>query len=587
MRVVGSILWERDAGLEQLDEIKRLRKEYTAGRVDARTVKIHQDGLIENYTAAMLEPYLLPGDVRGIAMVDPERLKEIVTRLDAEGFQVHFHAIGDAAIRQALDAVQAARNANGDLGHRHHISHLELIDPADIPRFRELGVIANFQPQWAHAEAYITDLTIPFLGPKRSEWLYPIGSVYRSGAIVAFGSDWSVSTANPFVQIETAVTRMGALGETNTPFLPAERINLPEAIAAFTTNAAYTNRMERDTGSVEVGKLADLVVLDRNPFDIPTSEISDARRLSPCSKAKSCTAIWARWPARPGNSRARGRRTVVATTGNRTRQWWTRVGLEVVDGRLWFAGHDAEKLAREHGTPLFVYDPRRLEANVARLVPRSSAPVCVTGSTMRSRRTGIRDLLATLRALGDVGLDVCSPNEVTLALESGWRPAEISYTGTNLSERDLDVILAQPLILNLDSLSAIRRVGRRAPGRAIGLRINPQVGTGYSAQLTYAGEKPTKFGIYADRFDEALALAREQRLDVRGLHFHIGSGWLRSGLATFSTRVQRGAELARRIPGIEYVNVGGGLGIALQASERTSISTRTPAASRGISVRSA
>ena len=251
-----------------------------------------------------------------------------------------------------------------------------------------------------------------------------------------------------------------------------------------------------------------------------------------------------------------------------TGPWWVRDGLTARDGRLAIAGHDAEQLARERGTPLFVYDPSRLEANVALLrgaLERAGVRYRLNYALKANRHPR---LLATLRALGNVGLDVCSPNEVTLALESGWRPEEISYTGTNLSEPDLDVILARPLILNLDSLSGIRRVARRVPGRAIGLRINPQVGTGYSAQLTYAGEKPTKFGIYADRFDEALALARAQGLDVRGLHFHVGSGWLRSGLATFLDAVQRGAELARRIPGIDYVNVGGGLGIALQASEQ-------------------
>lgn len=185
-------------------------------------------------------------------------------------------------------------------------------------------------------------------------------------------------------------------------------------------------------------------------------------------------------------------------------------------GRLRFAGHDAESIAREHG---------------------------------------------------NVGIDACSPQEVTLALSAGWQPEEISYTGTNLSERDLDAILAQPVILNLDSLSAIRRVGRRAPGRAIGLRVNPQIGTGYSAQLSYAGEKPTKFGIYADRFDEALALASEYGLQVQGLHFHIGSGWLREGLDTFIAAVERGAQMARRVPDLRYFNIGGGLGIPLQASD--------------------
>jgi predicted amidohydrolase YtcJ len=281
LHVVGSIWWERDQGLEQIDDIKRLSTTYTKGRVDARTVKIMQDGVIENYTAVVLEPYKLPGKEPdfGIPMVDPEILKTVVTRLDADGFQVHFHAIGDGAIRQALDAIEAARTANGDLGHRHHISHLEVILPVDVPRFRTLGVVANFQPLWAFADPYITDLTLPFMGNERAQWIYPIGSLYRSGAVVAFGSDWSVSSANPFEEIEVAVTRMGALGETTTPFLPSERIALPEAIAAFTINAAYVNRNEKDTGSIETGKLADLAILDRNLFDIPATELSDMKVL--------------------------------------------------------------------------------------------------------------------------------------------------------------------------------------------------------------------------------------------------------------------------------------------------------------------
>ena len=180
---------------------------------------------MENYTAAMLEPYLLPGkkDVRGIPMVEPEKLKEAVTRLDAEGFQVHFHAIGDAAIRQSLDAVEAARTANGDQGHRHHISHIQLIDRTTMSRAsRKLGVVANYQPLWAYADEYITELTIPFLGPERSSHMYAINSLEKSGATVAFGSDWSVSSPNPFEEMETAITRLGALGETTDAF-PAGR----------------------------------------------------------------------------------------------------------------------------------------------------------------------------------------------------------------------------------------------------------------------------------------------------------------------------------------------------------------------------
>jgi predicted amidohydrolase YtcJ len=278
LRVVASQWWDRQRGTEQIAEFKELREEYTKGHVRASTVKIMQDGVMENFTAVMLEPY--DGkDTRGIPMVPPDALKVAVTDLDADGFQVHFHAIGDGAIRQALDAVEAAREANGMSGNRHHISHLEVIHPDDVPRFRDLGVVANFQPLWAFADSYITDLTIPFIGPERTQWLYPIASVHRRGGIIAFGSDWSVSTANPFDQIETAITRMGSNGETDEPFLPEQRIELPLALAAFTINAAYVNHSEADTGSVEPGKYADLIVLDRNLFDIAPEEISETNVL--------------------------------------------------------------------------------------------------------------------------------------------------------------------------------------------------------------------------------------------------------------------------------------------------------------------
>jgi hypothetical protein len=281
MRVVAAIWWEHTQGLEQIDNIKRLRSEYASPLIDPGTVKIMQDGVLENYTGVVLQPYLnKPGNLRGIPMVEPELLKEAVTRLDAAGFQVHFHAIGDGAVREALDAIQAARLHNGgDLGHRDHIAHLELVDPADVPRFRDLGVIANFQPLWAYADDYITKLTIPFLGPERAARLYPIGTMYRSGAVVAFGSDWYVSSANPLEEIQVAVTRMGPGGETHRPFLPGERIDLPEALAAFTINAAYVNRLEKTTGSIEVGKNADLIVLDHNLFAIPAGEIDKSKVL--------------------------------------------------------------------------------------------------------------------------------------------------------------------------------------------------------------------------------------------------------------------------------------------------------------------
>lgn len=277
LRVVGAQWWKRDGGLEQVPAMVERRARFTRGRVDAGSVKIMQDGVMENYTAVMLEPYLVEGSPTGIPMIEPSFLKDVVKALDAEGFQVHFHAIGDGAIRQALDAIEAAQHQNSGARLRHHISHLELIDPADIPRFASLGVIANFQPLWAYPDSYITELTLPFIGPERGRWLYPIGSVIEAGGTVAFGSDWSVSTANPFAQMEVAVRRADPAAEAGEVLLPGQRISLAQAIAAFTIHAAFVNRLEQVTGSLEIGKYADLAVLDRNLFEIDPGDLSETR----------------------------------------------------------------------------------------------------------------------------------------------------------------------------------------------------------------------------------------------------------------------------------------------------------------------
>ncbi len=279
LRVVASQWWDHHSGTEQIQGFIASREEFTKGHINATTVKIMQDGVLENYTAAMLEPYLKGGGTKGIPMVEPELLKQSVAELDAAGFQVHFHAIGDAAIRQSLDAVEHARNVNGPLGNRHHISHLQVIHPDDIPRFAALDVVANFQPLWANADEYVTEMNVPDLGEERVGWMYPILSIEKTGATVAFGSDWSVSTANPYAEMETAITHLGAFDEPYPEFIPEERISLQSAIEAFTINAAFVNKQEKETGSIEVGKLADLIVLDQNLFDIAPSKISDTKVL--------------------------------------------------------------------------------------------------------------------------------------------------------------------------------------------------------------------------------------------------------------------------------------------------------------------
>jgi diaminopimelate decarboxylase len=250
-----------------------------------------------------------------------------------------------------------------------------------------------------------------------------------------------------------------------------------------------------------------------------------------------------------------------------SRPWWSRNGLDVHGSRLRFASRDAEAIAREHGTPLYVFDTARVEDNLRRLDKAFQSTGGRHHLLFALKANRHPEVLARIRATGLAGIDACSPNEVDLALETGWRPEEISYTGTCLSPRDLDRILAHPIRINLDSLSAVRQVGERSPGRAIGLRINPGVGAGYTSRTTYAGDRPTKFGIYPDQFDEALELARRHQLVVRGLHFHVGSGWLRDGVDSVFEAARRVGAMARKLGDLQYINVGGGIGLPLKESD--------------------
>ena len=285
-RVVGALWWDRDRGAEQIDDLLALRDGGRSGRFAPTSVKIMQDGVCETFTAAVLEPYLDADgnatDQHGISFVDPEALKGYVTALDRLGFQVHFHALAERAVRESLDAIEAALDANGPSDHRHHLAHLQIVHPDDIPRFRRLRAVANAQPLWAAHEGQMDDLTIPFLGEPRWRWQYPFGSLVRSGAGLAMGSDWSVSSPDPLEEIHVAVNRVmppsypygNGNGEV---FLPDERVDLSTALAAFTMGSAYVNHLDDVTGSIEVGKYADLVVVDRDLFAHPVDEIADAR----------------------------------------------------------------------------------------------------------------------------------------------------------------------------------------------------------------------------------------------------------------------------------------------------------------------
>ncbi|MFC8229589.1 amidohydrolase [Streptomyces sp. NPDC057287] len=280
-RVTGALWWDRERGSEQIPELLARRSELSGRNFRAGTVKIMQDGVAETGTAALLAPYLdacgCATANSGTSFVDPAALCRYVTELDALGFQTHFHALGDRAVREALDAVEAARAANGNTDTRPHLAHLQIVHPDDIPRFRALGATANIQPLWAAHEPQMDELTIPFLGDERAALQYPFAALLHSGATVAAGSDWPVSSADPLHGIHTAVNRVAPGGD-GPVFLPGQRISLTDALTAYTAGSAYVNHLD-DTGGIRAGALADLVVLDRDPYAAPAEEIARTRVL--------------------------------------------------------------------------------------------------------------------------------------------------------------------------------------------------------------------------------------------------------------------------------------------------------------------
>ncbi len=281
MRVRGSYhLWNlRKPAAALADEAAKFRAKWAIDpdflRADA--VKIFADGVIEypSQTAALLQPYLdahgHPTHNRGPSYFTQDNLNRIVAAVDAAGLTVHVHAIGDRAVRSSLDAIAYARRRNGALDNRDQIAHLELIDPADLPRFKELGVIANFQLLWALRDDYIDQATIPYLGQQRSRYLYPARSLRDAGALIVGGSDWSVSSFDAFIAMEHAITRSAAKGQR--ALLPEESLTLQDMVEAYTINAASALKQEHTTGSLEIGKRGDFIVLDRDIFAIDAFDL--------------------------------------------------------------------------------------------------------------------------------------------------------------------------------------------------------------------------------------------------------------------------------------------------------------------------
>lgn len=251
-------------------------------------------------------------------------------------------------------------------------------------------------------------------------------------------------------------------------------------------------------------------------------------------------------------------------------EWWERPGCEFRNDELVCGETPLRVLARTQGTPLFAYDAERIRQNLERVHAVMAAAGMPPRVHYAIKANRFRPLLSWIHELGLCGVDVCSPGELLLAREVGFPENAISYTGTSVSDEDLDVVAAHPEVwFNADSLSVIRRLGERCPGRVIGLRVNPGVGLGYrqNGLLAYAGERPTKFGIYRSRFQEALDLAASCKLTVRGIHFHCGCGYLSPQLEALDAVLESSAWFLDQVDELDCVNIGGGLGIPLVADD--------------------
>lgn len=285
VHVTGAQWWAREGGIEQVAhmvaERRRISELGAPERLEIGTTKIMVDGVAENHTAAMLTPYRdahgHDTHNHGLSFIEPARLRAYVTALDAAGQQVHMHALGDRAVREALDALQDARDANGATDGRHHLAHLQVVAEEDVPRFAELDAVANIQALWATHEDQMDTLTLPFLQDGQEARHYPFGDFVRAGVKLAAGSDWPVSSAAPIDAVHVAVNRAFPGSERPPLAGEAQRIDLATALAAYTSGTAYVNHRDHDTGSIRPGYRADLVVLDPSPFDVPAEEIFRSR----------------------------------------------------------------------------------------------------------------------------------------------------------------------------------------------------------------------------------------------------------------------------------------------------------------------
>jgi hypothetical protein len=265
----------------QLKEILQARDRYHDDWIAAGSAKFFLDGVIETHTAAMLAPYSNSNvpSLTGDLLWDAEKYKKFVAELDKNDIQVFTHAIGDRAIRVALDAYEGAAKKNGTKDARHRIEHIEDISAADIPRLGHLGVIASMQPLHAYPNEDTFEAWVPSVGPERAQRAWAWHSIQAAGGVLAFGSDWPIVTLSPWPGLQNAVTREAADGEPKGGWIPAERISLAEAIRGYTLNAAFAGHREKSEGSLEAGKLADLIVVSQDVFKVDPSKIGETKVL--------------------------------------------------------------------------------------------------------------------------------------------------------------------------------------------------------------------------------------------------------------------------------------------------------------------
>ena len=279
MKVVAAHVTNPALPASQVDALTKLRDKYTYGHLRANSAKILMDGIVEAKTAAVIEPYVGTND-HGILNWQAAEFAAMAQRLDKEGFQIHIHAIGDKAVRAGLDGLEAARKANGPSGNRHQMAHLEMVDPEDMPRFQALDVTANFQPYWLYEDVWLENNTLPYIGPERAKRLYQIKTLTDGGARLALGSDWPISSPDPFLGMMVAATHKNPKKPQYPVWEPEERVPMETLLEAYTLGGAWINRSDEDTGSLELGKAADFIIIDRDILAIPLDKVGATQVLS-------------------------------------------------------------------------------------------------------------------------------------------------------------------------------------------------------------------------------------------------------------------------------------------------------------------